>query len=319
MPVDSRAVYARWIGRVLDYIDRHLGAELKLETLAGVAHFSPWHFHRLFAALVGETLADHVRRRRLETAAGLLLSRCRKVSDIALEVGFSSTEILSRGFRQHFGMSPSAWRKGGWTERAGRHRAELSKIRQNDRKKHQEVLRRVGHHGVIISPSSGVPAMKVEINNLPAVRVAYFRHVGPYGESGITLAWQRFSAWCEAAGLMTPRRKMFGVSQDNPDITAPEQCRYDCCVAFDGAATGDEHIAIQILSGGLYACGGFVGSGLEIYDAWHRLCAEWLPGSGFECDDRPWFEIYGEDFAMDPETGRFNCLLCIPVRPLIAE
>lgn len=161
--------------------------------------------------------------------------------------------------------------------------------------------------------------MNVEIKKLPATRVAYMRHVGPYGESGVSQAWQRFAAWCESSGLMEPRRKMFGISQDSPDITVPERCRYDCCVAFEEARTGDDSIAIQIIPGGLYGCGNFSGTALEIYGAWHRMCSEWLPGSGFESDERPWFEMYLEDFVFDEATGRFNCLLCLPIRALTAD
>ena len=69
----DRSWYIASINRVVDYIDAHLAESLDLETLADVAHFSPWHFHRLFQAFTGETLADRVRRRRLETAAARLL------------------------------------------------------------------------------------------------------------------------------------------------------------------------------------------------------------------------------------------------------
>lgn len=63
---DSRSEYASHMHRVLETIDRQLDQPLKLETLAGVAHFSPFHFHRLFSAWMGETLGDYLRRRRVE-------------------------------------------------------------------------------------------------------------------------------------------------------------------------------------------------------------------------------------------------------------
>ena len=72
---------------VVDYIDQHLDSRLDLTTLAGVAHFSPFHFHRLFHALMGESLGDYVRRRRLELAAIRLLShRDLPIVDIALDL-----------------------------------------------------------------------------------------------------------------------------------------------------------------------------------------------------------------------------------------
>jgi len=70
----SRDVYVDRMHRVTEYIDQHLDQFLDLETLAEVAHFSPFHFHRLFSALMGETLGAYLRRRRCEVAATRLLA-----------------------------------------------------------------------------------------------------------------------------------------------------------------------------------------------------------------------------------------------------
>lgn len=61
--------YTQRMNRVLDHIDRHLDTPLELVTLADVTHFSVFHFHRMLATWMGETLGDYVRRRRLEVAA----------------------------------------------------------------------------------------------------------------------------------------------------------------------------------------------------------------------------------------------------------
>lgn len=109
------------MNKVLDHIDRHLDAQLNLPGLAGIAHFSPYHFHRIFAAWMGETLGDYVRRRRLEVAALRLRHHKRKpVLEIALSVGPASGEAFSRAFKLHFGHTPSAWRAGGAEQRASR-------------------------------------------------------------------------------------------------------------------------------------------------------------------------------------------------------
>src|SRR4029077_8321665 len=80
--------------------------------LAEVAHFSPFHFHRLFAAWMGATLGDYLRRRRVELAAMRLLSQPRlAVLSAALSVGFGSGEAFARAFKARFGCSPSAWRE----------------------------------------------------------------------------------------------------------------------------------------------------------------------------------------------------------------
>jgi AraC family transcriptional regulator len=314
-----RQTYVARINRVIDHIDSHLADALDLAKLAGVAHFSAWHFHRVFQAMTGETLADRVRRRRLEVAAARLLALPPEpVLAIALDVGFGSAPVFTRAFRAHFAVTPSEWRQGAFRAWAERHRVELSKIHQADRKAQQAVLEAFRHdegswpRGHV---TSGDAEMKVELRTLPAVRVAYMRHVGPYGDSGITRLWQRFAAWCAEQGLMQPRRTMYGLSHDNPDVTPPAKCRYDACIEVDEGFRPSGDIGVQTLAGGRHACCEFNGLPTEIHQAWMRLC-EWLPDSGWQTADAPPLEIYGADFVMDEKTGAFNCTLAIPVRSL---
>src|ERR1700716_3006426 len=96
----SRDVYGDRMHRVTEYIDQHIDQFLDLDTLAGVAHFSPFHFHRLFSAWMGETLGEYVRRRRLEIAAQRLVSQpAVPVLQVALSVGFASAEAFARAFK----------------------------------------------------------------------------------------------------------------------------------------------------------------------------------------------------------------------------
>jgi AraC family transcriptional regulator len=316
-----RQTYIARINRVVDHIDAHLAEPLDLQRLASVAHFSPWHFHRIFQALTGETLADRVRRRRLEVAAGRLLATPPAPAlNIALDVGFASPEVFTRAFRNHFGVTPSAWRRGAFRDWAERHRAQLSKIHQADRKARQVIAD--GFHDDVQAWPVGQAAqlqgamMDVEFKTLPATRVAYMRHVGPYGDSGISRLWQRFGAWCGQNRLVPPPKVMYGISHDNPDVTAPDKCRYDACIGVDNSFQPQGEVGVQALPGGRYACVEFSGTPDAIHAAWMKLFAGWLPDSGYQVDDRPCIELYGEDFAVDPKTGGFSCLLCLPVRAM---
>src|ERR1700704_1149826 len=115
---DSRLEYVARMHRVLEHIDRELDQPLELETLARVANFSPFHFHRLFTAWMGETLGDYVRRRRLELAALRLVAQPRlAVLQVALSVGFGSTEAFARAFKTRFGSTPTAWRESQVSKR----------------------------------------------------------------------------------------------------------------------------------------------------------------------------------------------------------
>src|SRR6202022_314988 len=111
LTLDSRTEYQARMHRVLAYIDRHLDEQLELDMLANVANFSSFHFHRLFTAWFGETLGDYVRRRRLELAALRLVAQPRlPVLQVALSVGFGSTEAFARAFKTRFGSTPTGWR-----------------------------------------------------------------------------------------------------------------------------------------------------------------------------------------------------------------
>nr|WP_315217962.1 AraC family transcriptional regulator [uncultured Duganella sp.] len=106
-----RAEYTRRMNRVLNYIDQHLDQPLDLRQLAEVANFSPYHFHRVFAAWMGETLGDYARRRRLEKAAFRLSCKpAVSVLETALATGFGSGEAFSRAFKLKFGCTPTEWR-----------------------------------------------------------------------------------------------------------------------------------------------------------------------------------------------------------------
>jgi len=313
--------YVARINRVTDHISANLAGTLDLQALADVAYFSPWHFHRVFQAVTGETLADCVRRLRLESAAQHLIYSSQTALQIALDTGFASAEVFSRAFRAHFGMTPTAWRRGGWKDWAARHQIELRKIHQAHHKANQDVAAALFKDRTLwpagpVASSERTPAMHVELKTIPPMRLAYMRNTGPYGQA-VAQLWQRFAAWCGQQGYMHPRRKMYGISQDNPEITPADKCRYDACIEVDDSFKPQGDMGVQNFGGGRYACGRFTGrAGNDVHEAWTHMFAVWLPQSGYQPDNNPALELYDEDFVVDPKTGAFNCWLCVPVRAL---
>jgi AraC family transcriptional regulator len=154
----------------------------------------------------------------------------------------------------------------------------------------------------------------VEIRVFVATRVAYMRFVGPYGSPGIPEMWRRFASWCAAHELTSARRRMFGVAQDNPNITPPDQTRYDACVEVDARFEPSGEVGVQMIPGGRHACVPFHGTAPEIRAACVRLLGKTLPDAGYDPELAPAIELYDPESAMDPETGAFSCLLCMPVR-----
>jgi len=294
----SQAEYNRRMHAVVDYIDRHLDRKLDLAALAGVASFSPYHFHRLFRALTGEALGDYVRRRRLESA-GVRLRAQNGVSvlNIALGVGFGSAEAFTRAFRAKFGCSPTQWRKS----------------------KRDQMARKSGQVGKNTARKNGgsrtkEPVMNVRIIERPPVHVAYFRHTGAYGPEIGRFWMETVAPWMGTNNLYG--RDRFGVGLDDPMVTPPSKCRYDACVAStEGEVlTGNPHH--KVIPGGKYAAMAFEGVGAEIGAAWESLLRDWLPKSGLQLDARPFFEHYPADGRYDAKTGRFTCNICVPVAKL---
>lgn len=102
--------FNRRLLRARDAMDRAYAEPLDIPRLARVAHLSPAHFIRAFRATFGETPHRYLQRRRIERSMFLLRETHRSVTDICLDVGFSSLATFSRTFRQIMGETPSAYR-----------------------------------------------------------------------------------------------------------------------------------------------------------------------------------------------------------------
>ena len=291
---DSRSEYVARMHRVLEHIDRELDQPLELETLARVANFSPFHFHRLFTAWMGETLSDYVRRRRLELAALRLVAQPRlAVLQVALSVGFGSTEAFARAFKTRFGSTPTGWRDS------------QRRKRDQSKSKHDQAREQ--------TPANDGD-MKVTIVDRQPTTVAYLRHVGPYGKQVSDFWITKVAPWMETNGLYGKPR--YGISLDDPGIAAPETLRYDAAVEVPKDFAGAGDYQMTVIPGGKYAVGKFKGTDKEVGEAWAWLLRDWLPESGMQLDSRPFFEHYPVSAGYDQTTGQFESEICIPVTPL---
>ena len=98
--------------RARDAMDRAYAEPLNVRAVAAVAHISQAHFIRSFRAVFGETPHRYLQRRRVERSMFLLRETDRSITDICLDVGFTSLGTFSRMFREIVGESPSAYRVG---------------------------------------------------------------------------------------------------------------------------------------------------------------------------------------------------------------
>lgn len=310
----TRKEYARRLNAALDYIDRNLGQDISLMKLASIACFSPYHFHRLFTAFVGEPPAEYIRRLRLERAAiRLATDPATPVTEIALGCGFSSSALFCRLFRARFGMTPTAWRAGGH---------EKSKNGQQVRKSGKDGAFRPAYHwpGRTEFPDRRAAMTKkprVRIEDVPPWRIAFVKHMKGYEDSaGIGDAFETLFCWAGPRGFMGPDAKVLGLSLDSPDVTPKDKCRYYAAVVVNDRAEPDGRVGLMTLRPGPYAVGRFEG-GRDIFrKAYAHMFGDWLPRSGWQPDDAPAFECYVGEPAGTATRPHFVFDLYIPVKPL---
>jgi AraC family transcriptional regulator len=299
----NQAEYSARMHRVLEHIDRRLDQELDLRALARVAHFSAFHFHRVFFSWTGETLGGYLRRRRLEIAATRLAAQPKlSILSVAISVGFGSTEAFARAFKVRFGCTASTWRASMVQKRnSGQGLRNPGQIRGSSGTDNDSTV------------SKGA-AMKVKVIERKPVKVTYLRHVGPYGQPLAEFWQQTVYPWMAANDQLGQPR--YGISLDDPTITAADKCRYDAGVEVRGkiSVAGNSHTTT--IPGGQYAVTAFRGTADEIGGVWEAMLREWLPGSGLQLDARPFLEHYPTDASFDSRTGVFTCDIAIPVAQL---
>lgn len=316
---DIRQEYIERLNQVINHVHANLDQALSLNELAGVAGFSPFHFHRIFKSLVGETLGEYILRARLEKSANLLISHPEDtIINILVACGFSSPAVFSRSFRAHFKVSPSLFRS--------RKKSNLSKENRNPGK--DRFLDSDYNVGQSASDTQKCQMpVRIEVKELPDMHVAYIRHIQGYRkgapDSRISQAFGRICKWAEAKNLFGPNTLVIGIPHDNPEITPDDRSRYDACVTIPLEIVASQGgISVQDIAGGKYAVCRIevsiseVNQIAEMIDGFYaEWLIEWLPVSGYQADDKPPLEIYRE--AAGRPVSTWICMdFCIPIKPL---
>src|SRR5262245_302430 len=202
----TSATYVERVNRAIDHVVGHLREPIRLNDLSRAARLSPFHFHRVFQALVGATPAEFVKRLRLEMALGMMARpRPPSLTSVALACGFSSSSDFTRCFKQRFGVPPSAFNVKTWQTA---HVAQLKSV----------VERAVGAARLERLPSRNNPdQFRVKVRELPARSVAYIRVDRPYRGNGVFLAARRLMNWADQNGL--GHGQWLGYQWDNPAVT----------------------------------------------------------------------------------------------------
>ena len=269
-------LYLQRINIVIDYIREHLAEDLSLETLADLAGFSRFHFHRIFSSIMGETLADFVARLRLERAVALLKAdRSMLVTDAALTVGFSALASFSRAFRRRYGLNASAWDR---------------RVPLKERKNDQALSGFPVYTEAALSETSG--QFPVVVRPFRETRIAYIRVTDSYRPDRVMSAVARLTAWVAARGLDPLTRLSIGMSQDDPEVTPLELYQYDVCMSVPADWRGEGEVQVRTMRACTLASIHIQGDIYAVDRAWQYLFRYWLPNSRYLPDNLPAMEIF---------------------------
>lgn len=285
------------INRAIALIDAHIEADLSLAALAEAACLSPHHFHRIFHALVGETVHGFTTRLRLERAVSLArLDPQLSWKQIAGRCGYRSMPVFSRAFRRHYGTNPAAFDvRAYWA----------------DRPDAAEAMRASSY---FLRAAPPIPEdFLVEIVERPRARLAVSRAWGGYiNPDAVLQAFDRLQSWAMREQLPVSGGRLAGMSRDDPEITPLSRCRYDFALEIPEGVAPPSGLSIATRPAGQWAVHHVEGDMAAVDRAWNVLFKSWLPASGLAPRGEPVEEVYRR---VPAEIGweRFDLSCCIPV------
>ena len=280
LPADTRQPvrYLELLSRAVAHIGDHLAGDLGTEALAREAAMSPYHFHRMFRAYFGTTVAGYVTWRRLQRACELLGRDGASVLDVALAVGYESAQALAKAMRRELDTTPSAVRCGSapqWQRLFERRAAAVGE--GNDL------------------------ALKPQFVELPPLDVLTATgrgmddgDMGRAAQQGFAELWPAV----EAAGLRACVQRCVAILPDEPQGRNDQQARMWCGAVFDPPRPSialQGSLAWQQLPGGRHAVFTHIGPYGELHRCWSAIYAQWLPATGYALRDTPPFEHYVND------------------------
>ncbi|MEM9830367.1 MAG: AraC family transcriptional regulator [Bacteroidota bacterium] len=297
---EMNSIYKKRIEWVIEHINNHLGESLALDDLARVACFSPYHFHRIFVAITGETVHNFTNRLRVEKAARLLKYSQQSILSVALDAGFSSSATFSRSFKNYFGITPKEFRKRGDLVN--------SKICKD--------LYPINQHLAPVDPRHLESVFPIEIKKLSKRRVAYIRVVNSFQEGVVLDAYQQMITWATELGIYNSQT-IFGMSLDDLTVTPKDKYRYEVCLTIpDSLKVDHDVISVMHIPQCRYATTVVSGDINQVATAYDYLYNHWLVNSSYEPEHQHTLEVFLDKFNVC-SWNHFELELCLPIKPLL--
>ncbi|GAA0501741.1 AraC family transcriptional regulator [Salinibacillus aidingensis] len=271
-----------WIESIqtaIDFIEEHLLDDLSIESIAGQANFSVFHFQRTFTILTDISIGDYIRRRRLALAAHELMETSAKVIDIAYKYGYDTPEAFTKAFRRQHGVTPSDARKNS------------GKLTSYNRLVIQVNLK-------------GAEPMEYKIVEREGFKVAgmkrEFSLVNEENNKGIPEMWEKVNS--DGTDELLFRLNdgaiegVLGVCVDK----SSHSIDYWIGTTYDGSPP--DGLSILDIPSSKWAVFGVHGPMPDaMQNAWKKIFSEWFPSSGYQHAGTPELEVYSEEDPADPD------------------
>lgn len=288
---NTSAEYIRRISNSLVFIAQHLDQTLQLEDIAKASHFSSFHFHRIFHAMVGETVNDYVSRKKMEKAASRLVYKpALSVTDVAEAGGYSSSANFSKAFKLYFGLSPSELRNGQFQNHDGNKNSKNGKLYRKYGKAFipQELYSQFVTQSEVFDPGKLEDMlMQVKVEEMQQKPIAYLTAPNGYELDSIYATWDKIIHWAKLKGIEVKMHERFAICHDNPSITPEDKCRYDAAIVVNPDTEITPPYNQSAMPSGKYAIAYYKDDAQKINNFMTELCSHWFPDSGYEPDDYP--------------------------------
>lgn len=259
--------YQKRINIAQVYIQNHLDDDITINDIATEACFSPYHFHRIFASNVGESVYAYIKRLRLERAASELMWKDDSIIDIAKRAHFKNSASFSKAFKEYFGESPSMQKD------------KLKTIIKNRKTELQ------------IFSAEDVNLKEPEIIEIDSLEMVSYKGQGACLETGYA-TWKAFEEELEKLGYNYREHRRFGIARDNRFITEEMLQRYEACILMPNDLPISDILFRQTFMGGEYAVFTHIGPYIELCKTAIAIMTIWLPNCEYKLRDVPFFEEY---------------------------
>ena len=289
--------YIAQLEKAILFIEEHLNENIKVEEIASFAGYSYFHFHRVFEAVVGESVGNYLRTRRMNRAANDLIYTNKRILDIAMEYRFESQEAFTRAFKKSFKLTPGAYRKNRIDVIVG------NKIQLTPSKLRHLLT------GITIEP---------RIVDFKGALIVGIRGTTTIRENNIPLMWKKFNPRVGEIKDRTSSIRGYGICEVDPgyDMTKfSEDTTFNEFLGVEVIAFSDIPAGMEVknLEIGRYAVFTHKGKIVNLKITYDYIWGTWIPCSGYELDMRDDFEYYDERFlGQDNELSEMD--IYIPIK-----